>query len=185
MTLPVSLTEALDRAGYFPDTASAAIERALGPGNVLAHLVRPETTFDGPQVRRHLTVLLLTSNHLHVVHVDEEMPDELNPMQVLVTTERVSLNRIHNLGLAQVFDTDGSHVAHSQAEVTLGLSWGSQRRIELERAWCDDPSCEADHGLTGTSQSADLVVRVSALADGDAAVAEALAFYDSINALTQ
>lgn len=185
MNLPQDLVESIERAGYFPATACAAVTRALGTSGVRASLVRPETTFDGPEVRRHLTVLVLGDLHLFIIHLDDELADALNPTQVTVSTERVRLSRIHNLALAQVFDSDGSHVSDEQAEVTLGMSWGANRRIELERAWCDDPNCEADHGLTGSSQQADLIVRVSAIADGASAVDDALAFFDAVNTVTE
>lgn len=185
MRLPSGLVAAIERAGYFPETALEAVRRALGTSRIRAFLVRPETTFEGPEVRRHLTVLLLGEAHMFVVHLDDEVADALNPPQVLVGTERVRLRQIHNLALAQVFDSDGARVASDQAEVTIGMSWGANRRIELERAWCDDPNCEADHGLTGSSQQSDLLVRVSALADGPAAVQEALEFFDAVNAVTE
>lgn len=184
MSLPNALTETIERAGYFPSVALAAVRRAIGGGAVHAFLVRPETSFDGPEVRRHLTVLVLGDNHLFITHLDDEIADALNPTQVVVASERIKLSRIHNVALSQVYDTDGAHVAATQSEITVGLSWGSHRRIELERAWCDDPNCQADHGFTGSSQSADLVVRVSSLADGATAVEEALAFFDALNAAT-
>lgn len=181
MSLPASLVESIERAGYFPATALNAIRRAVGEVPLSAYLVRPETTFDGPEVRRHLTVLALSHNHLYVIHLDDEIADALNPMQVVVSTERVRLSRLDNIALAQVFDTDGSNVSDSLAEITIGLSWGGHTRIELERAWCDDPECQADHGLTGTSQKTDLMVRVSARAEGSAAVEEALHFFEALN----
>ena len=44
------------------------------------------------------------------------------------------------------------------------------RRVELEPASCGDPTCDADHGLSGTDMTDDLLVRVSAAADGAEAV---------------
>lgn len=184
MTLPASLVESIERAGYFPTTALNAMRRAVGEVPLSAYLVRPETTFDGPEVRRHLTVLALSQTHLYVIHLDDEIADALNPMQVVVSTERVRLDHIGSIALAQVFDTDGSTVSESLAEVTIGLSWGAHSRIEMERAWCDDPECHADHGFTGSSQKSDLMVRVSALAEGTAAVDEALEFFDVLNRCT-
>ena len=184
-SLPLDLSRAVERAGYFPETARAAVERSVRGAEVRAFLVRPETTFDGPEVRRHLTVLVMTDRHLFVTHVDDEVADALNPTQVVVSTERVALERVRSVGLSQVFDTDGAHISAAQSEVTIGISWGASRRIDLERAWCDDPQCEADHGMTGTSSPSDLVIRVSALADGRNAVEECMAFYDAISEATQ
>ena len=52
--------------------------------------------------------------------------------------------------------------------------------MDLERAVCEDPNCQADHGYTGTMAPSDLALRVSALADGDDAVEAALRFHDEL-----
>lgn len=185
--VPTALTRDLETAGYFPQTAERSIGLSLRGAEVISHLVRPETTFDGPEVRRHLTVLVLTRTHLLITHLDDDPADALNPSQVVSTTERVRLRRVTSTGLSQVFDADGPSVHGQEAEITLGLTWGGAQRVDLERAVCDDPSCQADHGYTGTVAPSDLALRVSALADGAEAVQEAIAFHgrlvDAIDAL--
>lgn len=186
-TLPSDLIADLEVAGYFPQTAEQSLRLSLRGAEPLAHLVRPETTFDGPEVRRHLTVLVLTRTHLLVTHLDDDPADALNPSQVVSTTERIRLRRITGTGLSQVFDTDADGVRGHEAEVTLGISWNGSHRVDLEKAVCEDPNCQIDHGYTGTLAPADLAVRISALADGDDSLAEALAFHgmlvDAIDAL--
>ena len=185
--LPSQLRADLETAGYFPQTAARNLELSLRGATVLAHLVRPETTFDGSEVRRHLTVVVLTASHLIIAHLDDDPADNLNPSQVVATCERIRLRRVISTGLSQVFDTDGSRVRGDEAEVTLGITWSGSRRIDLERAVCDDPECQADYGYTGTVAPADLAVRISALADGERAVAEGIAFHghliDALDAL--
>lgn len=178
--LPVALSRALTAAGYFPQTAEACVAGALRGARPTAHLVRPETTFDGSEVRRHLTVLVLTPTHLLISHLDDDPADALNPSQVVATTERIRLRRIGSVGLSQVFDTDGQRVHGAEAEVTLGISWDGTRRIDVERAACDDPECRYDHGYTGTMAPSDLALRVSALADGTDAVLDAKRFHDQL-----
>jgi len=188
-SLPADLERELLRAGYFPQTAAACLERSLRGAHVAGHLVRPETTFDGAEVRRHLTVLALTERHLIVSHLDDDQADELNPSQVVVTTERVRLSRITTTGMSQVFDTEGTSARAREAEITLGITWGGSRRLELERGWCDDPECQADHGWTGTVAPSDIALRVSALADGEGAIEQALDFHallvDAVDALDE
>src|SRR5690625_8008604 len=70
--LPAPLIADLETAGYFPQTAAHSLQLSLRDAEVLAHLVRPETTFDGPEVRRHLTVLVLTRTHLLTSHLDDD-----------------------------------------------------------------------------------------------------------------
>ncbi|MFC0675160.1 DUF5998 family protein [Brachybacterium hainanense] len=178
--LPSALVSELEASGYFPQAAAACLARGLRSAPVQAHLVRPETTFDGNEVRRHLTVLVLTARHLVVTHLDDEPADELNPSQVVATTERVRLDRVGSMGLSQVFTTEGTSLHGQESEVTLGISWGGSRRLDLERAWCEDPECQADHGYTGTSAPSDLALRISALADGPGAVASAIAFHEQL-----
>ena len=176
--LPAALRADLETAGYFPQTAAQSRERSLRGARPVAHLVRPETTFDGPEVRRHLTVVVLTATHLLVTHLDDDPADALNPSQVVSTTERIALRRVTSTGLSQVFDTDGKQNPGVESEITLGISWDGSRRIDLERAVCEDPNCQLDHGYTGTLAPSDLALRVSALADGTDAVRAALDFHD-------
>ncbi|MCL6423455.1 DUF5998 family protein [Brachybacterium sp. JHP9] len=178
--LPADLLSELEGAGYFPQIAAASLERSVRGAAVIAHLVRPETTFDGPEVRRHLTVLALTATHLVISHLDDDPADVLNPSQVVAAVERVRLERVHTTGLSQVFDADASGARARESEVTLALTWGGSRRLDLERAWCEDPECQVDHGFSGTLSPGDLALRVSALADGEAAVRAALDFHDAL-----
>lgn len=178
--LPADLLRDLETAGYFPQTAAQSLERLLRKNRPVAHLVRAETTFDGPEVRRHLTVVVLTAAHLLITHLDDDPADALNPSQVVSTTERIRLQRITATGLSQVFDTDGQQGPGQESEITLGVSWDGSRRVDLERAVCEDPNCQLDHGYTGTIAPSDLALRVSALADGSGAVDAALAFHDQL-----
>lgn len=187
--LPADLLADLETAGYFPETAARSMQLSLRGAGPQAYLVRAETTFDGPEVRRHLTVLALTTTHLLVTHLDDDPADSLNPSQVVATTERVLLRRIISTGLSQAFDTDGSRVRGPESEVTLGITWNGAQRLDLEPAVCEDPDCQADHGYTGSVAPADLALRVSSLADGEQAVADAVEFHgrlvDAIDALEE
>jgi hypothetical protein len=67
-------------------------------------------------------------------------------------------------------------------ELTLAIGWGAVSRVDLEPAGCADPQCEADHGLTGSITPDDVVVRVSAVAEGADAVRDAVAFARRLSA---
>src|SRR5258705_12337803 len=70
-TLPTDLRTAIERAGYYPELLADVVDVALGGEPVVAHLVHQETTFDSDAVRRHATVLVLTSGRLIVAHADD------------------------------------------------------------------------------------------------------------------
>ena len=77
---------------------------------------------------------------------------------------------------------DEEHGEQSHGTVTIG--WGAVARLDLEPATCGDPQCEADHGYTGSMTGDDLSLRVSADAEGENELADALAFARVLSAAT-
>ena len=69
-------------------------------------------------------------------------------------------------------------------ELTLTIGWGAVSRIDLEPATCGDPQCEADHGMTGSVTADDLSLRISADAEGETALRDAMAFAKALSAMT-
>jgi hypothetical protein len=186
MPLIAELRSDLDRAGYYPELVADVLDVALAGEPVVAHLVQPETTFDAAEVRRHVTVLVLTPTRLVVAHVDDHPADQEHPAaSAAATTEAVPLRELRSVALTHVVEDPQRHRAgEGLVEVTLALGWGAVSRIDLEPAGCTDPDCEADHGLTGTMSPDDVVVRVSAAAEGKDAVRAAVAFARRLSAAT-
>ena len=123
---------------------------------VVAHLVHPETTFDAAEVRRHVTVLVLTPTRLVVAHVDDHPADSEHPSaSASATTEAVPLaeltsRRAHPRGRRA---REARAPAAARSELTLVVGWGAVSRVDLEPATCGDPDCDADHGLTGHARA--------------------------------
>ncbi|MCC2317596.1 DUF5998 family protein [Cellulomonas chengniuliangii] len=178
------LRQDLHRAGYYPELVADVLDIAVADEPVVAHLVHPETTFDAAEVRRHVTVLVLTPTRLVVAHVDDHPADSENPSaSAAATTESVPLAELRSVALTHVMATPEQHRAGDlAAELTLAIGWGAVSRVDLEPASCADPNCEADHGLTGTLTPDDVVVRVSAVAEGQDAVRAAAAFARQLSA---
>jgi hypothetical protein len=178
------LHDELRRAGYYPQLVADVLDVAVADEPVVAHLVQPETTFDQSEVRRHMTVLVLTPTRLVVTHVDDHPADSENPSSsASATTEAVPLSDLRSVALTHVVANPEDHRAGSgPTELTLVVGWGAVQRIDLEPATCGDPACEADHGLTGTLAADDIVVRVSSAAEGDEAVGAATRFARSLSA---
>ena len=179
------LKEAIDRTGYYPEVVADGVMRAVSDEAVVAFFVHHEPTFDRDEIRRHLTVVVLTPSRLVVAHTDEHAADDLIAEPYTSTsTEAIALSTVKSVVVTRMVTnpTSGSAPA-AEAVVTIG--WGGVSRIDLEPAGCQDPECEADHGYTGVLASDDFSIRASATADGTDAVALLLAFADSLSARTQ
>jgi len=174
----------LHRAGYYPDLVADVLDVALADEPIDAHLVHAETTFDASEVRRHVTVLVLTGTRLLVAHVDDHPADSENPApSASATTESVPLAELRSVALTHVITNPEQHAPGTPAaELTLAIGWGAVSRIDLEPATCPDPACEADHGLTGTMTPDDIVVRISSAAEGPGAVRAAVDFARRLSA---
>jgi len=182
--LPKGLRAEVERAGYYPELVCDVLEIALAGEEVQSFLVHPETTFDRDEVRRHVTVLVLTPGRLMVAHADDHDPDTLSPEPyATASTESVALHHVRSLVLSQAVARPAQHRrGDTPREMTLSIGWGAVSRIDLEPAGCADPECEADHGYTGSSSADDISLRLSADAEGSAAVKAAVAFVRDLSA---
>ncbi|WP_159620775.1 DUF5998 family protein [Ruania rhizosphaerae] len=180
------LRREIQRAGYYPALVTDVLEVALAGEEVRAFLVHPETMFDRTEVRRHITTLVLTSTRLVVAHVDDLPGDHpQGSVNAAATTEAIPLRQVRSVGLTHGVSDPAAYTQGSGgSELTIALSWGAVSRIDLEPATCPDPECEADHGFTGTSMPDDLVVRISAEAEGPHAMESAIAFATELSAAT-
>lgn len=180
------LSTDIQRAGYYPDIVTDILVAALADEGVTSHLVHAETIFDHAQVRRHVTVLVLTPTRLVVAHVDDLPPEHPEqPSTAAATTEAIALHQIRSVGVTHgIADPANYSPGNSVMDLTVAVSWGAVHRMELEPASCGDPNCDADHGYSGATVPDDLVVRISAAAEGDQAVGNALQFANALSAAT-
>ncbi len=165
----------LDRHGYYPEVVFEALATALGHEKLHAYVVQHEAAFDRDELRRHMTVLALTPTRLLVSHTDDHVLDGIP--HASSSTEAVRLDKVNSIVVTRVVrDPAGVSGDVSTIEVVLTIGWGAVNRIELEVASCGDPSCDADHGYTGTSSNDDFSLRVSEAADGADTVNRLLQF---------
>jgi Family of unknown function (DUF5998) len=184
------LRVAIEKSGYYPDVVEAAVSSAVADEQVMSYLVHHEPTIDErDEVRRHVTVLVLTPSRLILAHTDEHAPDDLLPEPYTSTsTEAIRLAEVRSVVVNRMvanpatFDGGGDPTP-SEAVVTVG--WGGLNRIDLEPAACADPDCDADHGYTGVLASDDFSLRLSSAADGQDAVDALLAFAETLSGSTQ
>lgn len=185
------LVRAIERTGYYPVVVNAGVRAAVAGEPVLDFLVHHEPTIDRDEIRRHITVAVLTRSRLVLAHTDEHAPDDLLPQPYASTsTEAVTLRSVRSVVVQRMVANPAGYSAGSleeppPSEAVLTVGWGGVGRIDLEPASCDDPECEADHGYTGVLGGDDFSLRVSAAADGQDAVESLLAFAERLSALTQ
>ncbi len=184
--VPTEVAASIQRAGYYPAMVSAAVGIALAGESAVAHFVHQETTFDGNEVRRHVTVLVLTPTRFLLAHADDHGPDpQSRTTHASVSTEAVPLGQVRSVALHHVYAApEQYHSGVLPTELSITIGWGAVRRIDLEPAGCADPQCEADHGYTGTSTGDDIVLRVATAAEGIEAVDEAVSFATALSAAT-
>ena len=184
------LRVAIEKSGYYPDVVSDAVTAAVAGEIVDAFLVHHEPTIERDEVRRHVTVVVLTPSRLILAHTDEHAPDDLLPAPYTSTsTEAVVLSSVRSVVVTRMVANPASYTgdpipAPGANEAVLTVGWGGVGRIDLEPAACSDPQCEADHGYTGVLASDDFSIRVSSAADGTDAVASLLSFAESLSART-
>ena len=182
------LRSAIEASGYYPDVVADAVFAAIAGEAVEAHLVHHEPTIDErDEVRRHVTVLVLTPSRLILAHTDDHAADDLLPSPYTSsTTEAVNVSSIRNVVVSRMVTEPDARQADpsAAAEAVLTIGWGASGRIDLEPAICSDPNCDADHGYTGLVASDDFSLRVSAAAEGPGAVHELLDFAAALSART-
>jgi uncharacterized protein DUF5998 len=185
-SLPSALVKDVERAGFYPALVSDALDVAIAGEPVRSYLVHQETTFDRIEVRRHITVLVLTPSRLVVAHADDHDPDALSPEPYAsASTEAVPLGKVTSVVLTHAVARPERHRSGAvPRELNLTVGWGSVTRVDLEPASCADPDCEADHGYTGTLTADDITVRLSAEAEGEEAVRAAADFARALSAAT-
>ncbi|MBF4770347.1 phosphodiesterase [Nocardioides agariphilus] len=180
----LDLREAIQRTGYYPEVVSDGVAGAVAGEHVVSYYVHHEPTFDRDEIRRHLTVVVLTPSRLIVAHTDEHAADDMIPEPYTSTsTEAIALSTVRSVVVTRMVTNPTSGPAPA-AEAVVTIGWGGVSRIDLEPAGCQDPECDADHGYTGVLASDDFSIRASATADGEDAVDALLAFAESLSART-
>jgi hypothetical protein len=182
------LRSAIERSGYYPGLVADAVSAALGSEAVVSFVVQGEALFDpAMEVRRHMSVLVLTPARLIYSHTDENPAEDPSARpQAETSTEAVPFSRVSSVSVTRVVPDPASYVpgVTMPSEVVLTIGWNVLSHIELEPAHCGDENCEADHGYSGTITADDLALRVSEAADGEEAVQQVLAFASALMAAT-
>ncbi len=177
---------AIQEAGYYPDLVADTLETALAGEAVSSYIVHHEPHFDRDELRRHVSVLVVTPTRLVVGHTDEYPSDDTHDVPYATTsTEAVPLDRVSSVVVSRTVMAPAAYrTGTPPLDVVLTVGWGAMSRVDLEPATCGDPECEADHGFTGALTSDDFTLRVSEAAEGSGRVENLLTFARSLSAAT-
>src|SRR3954466_10887950 len=93
------LRSAIEASGSSREVVAAAVFASVAGEAVEAHLVHHEPTIDErDEVRRHVTVLVLTPTRLILAHTDEHAPDDILPAPYTsTTTEAIALSAVRTV----------------------------------------------------------------------------------------
>lgn len=172
MALPDLLVHDLQSAGYYPQLTQSILADSLFDEPVLAHFVHIDTHVDIESIHRHVTAFVLTETRLLLAHVDDDpAAGPRTKPKAVTSSEDIELERLTTVLLGRTFANPAAYSPTDRpVEVSLTLSWDATRRIEAFPETCGDPDCMNDHGYGGSMMSEDVVLRVSAEAEGQAAV---------------
>jgi len=93
--LTAELYAGIEAAGYHPAAVADGIASAVVDEPVVDFVVHHEPTFDQDEIRRHVTVVVLTPTRLVIGHTDEQPADDLLPAPyTATTTEAVGLDSV-------------------------------------------------------------------------------------------
>ena len=182
MALPEVLVRDLQSAGYYPQLTQGILADSLFGEPVLSHFVHIDTHVDIESIHRHVTAFVLTETRLLLAYVDDDPAAAPGGRARAVTSsEDIELERLGTVMVGRTFTDPASYTpGDAPVEVSLTLSWGAARRIEAFPETCGDPDCMGDHGYGGSTFAEDVVLRVSAEAEGQAAVDRIAAFADRL-----
>lgn len=181
---PDLLTQ-LNRVGFYPALIADLLSDELEGATPLRHLLHLETHVEHAEVHRHATILVLTAQALVILHVDDHQPEDSSEAVANVSAETVALPRVDSVVVSAIYPRPHEHrPGDGPRELTVGIAWSGGSRLDLGPAGCGDPNCEVDHGMSGQSVREDLVVRISADADGAKHLEHARSFARTLRSAT-
>ena len=94
-----------------------------------------ETTFDSAEVRRHMSVLVLTDSRLLRVHIDDGAgPESGGEPAASATVESAPLRSVTSVALTHVVHhPEQFREGDAPHELVLAVGWGVHSRIDLDR----------------------------------------------------
>ena len=137
------LDVAIEKTGYYPTVVAAGVDAALAGEQVVSFLVHHEPTIDRDEVRRHITVVVLTPTRLILGHTDEHAPDDLLPEPYTSTsTEAIGLTSVRSVVVNRMVANPARLRGRvpPPAEAVLTVGWGGVAGSTSSRPCATTPS---------------------------------------------
>lgn len=168
----------IKHAGFYPELVIEVVDDALAGLEPEAHFVQHETHFSRNDLHRHISVMVLCGSLLVLAHLDDQnLEEETQGTVAHVSVEAVNLRALKAVTISYGYDQPQNYTPGMEpTEISFQVAWSGSLRLDLAPASCPDPTCTADHGYAGSATREDIAVRVSATADGPAAVQQARRF---------
>ena len=123
------LRAAIQHTGYYPEVVCDAVFAALAGEDAVDFHVHHEPTFEHDEVRRHLTVVVISPTRLLLTHTDEHPAgDELLPEPYTSTsTEAIALSSIKTVAVTRMVTSPAegpsraAEAVLTQLEISLDL----------------------------------------------------------------
>lgn len=137
------LIQDISTAGFYPQLVEDVVRDSLDGRQPVSHLVQLETHFNNTELHRHITVLVLAEDVLHITHVDDQQFDDTGRDVVArVSTETVGISQIRSVTLSYAYHQPQNYRPDTPImELTLAVSWTGTQQLELYPAMCEDPEC--------------------------------------------
>lgn len=164
------VTSELSQAAFHPAAMEGYLKDCLFDEDILGYFAGAQMTFDRGSVARYANLFVVTPTRLiHIYASDLPFPESEQDVHVQVQT--IPLKNLTGIEAIYGHPATGG----SAGDLVLVIGWGVNSRIAIDFGACEDPECGGNHGNGGVSQE-DIVIRVSAEADGADRLASALEF---------
>ena len=101
----LDLREAMHRTGYYPDMMADDVAGAVAGEDVMSFYVHHEPTFDRDEIRRHLTVVVLTPSRLIIAHTTGTPPTTDPEPYTSTSTEAIALWTVRSVVVTRMVGT--------------------------------------------------------------------------------
>ena len=122
------LVATIEKTGYYPQVVVAGVRAAVAGEEVGSFLVHHEPTIDRDEVRRHITVVVITATRMILCHTDEHAPDDLLPEPYTSTSsEAIRLSAVRSVVVNRMVANPASFGGRGDptpSEAVLTVGWG-------------------------------------------------------------